>query len=191
LDDIDDSGDDENAVSVNDLLAQAAKDPNSDGNTSDVDEELGSPLSAGSALAPANTTYRNTLLGIFHDTAQAARDRLSAQEDEPDDRRVDQADPTLTQTSPSLPLPPMSGTSSQTTMMMRSHLGQHSSNDDPNPDDLTYPTSSAGINSNGKHPYSQLSVHDKENLEHPLPPVHVPNKRVRGGGQTRGGHHKK
>ena len=196
FDDIDDSGDEENVVSVNDLLAQAAKDPDSDGNTSDVDEELGSPLSAGSALAPANTTYRNTLLGIFHDTAQAARDRLSAQEDEPDDRRVDQADPPLTRTSPSLPLPPMSGTSSQTTMMMRSHLGQHSSNDDPNPDDpsLTYPTSSAGINSNGKRPLTQLSVHDKENLEHPLPPVHVSNKKSRGGGPTmagRGGPRKK
>jgi hypothetical protein len=140
-DDIDDSGDDENVISVNDLLAQAAKDPDSNENTSDVDEELGSPLSAGSALAPANASYRNTLLCVFHDTAQAARDRSSAQEDEPDD----------------------------------------------------HPTSSAGINSNGKRPY-QLLVHDKENLQHPLLPVPVPNKKPRGGGRTRagrGGHHKK
>jgi hypothetical protein len=72
--DIDDSGDDENGVSVDDLLAQAAADPDDDGNASD--EERGPPLSAGSALAPANINYRNTLLGIFYDTAQAARDRL-------------------------------------------------------------------------------------------------------------------
>ena len=69
FDDID-TGDDENVVSVNDLLAQAANDPDSDGNAGD--EERESPLSAGSALAPANTTFRNTLLCIFHDTAQAA-----------------------------------------------------------------------------------------------------------------------
>lgn len=74
--DIDDSGDDENGVSVDHLLAQAATDPDNDGNASD--EELGSPLSAGSALAPANITYCNTLLGVFYDTAQAARHRLSA-----------------------------------------------------------------------------------------------------------------
>jgi hypothetical protein len=117
---------------------------------------------------------------------------LSAQEDEPDDRRVGRADPPLS--SPSLPLlPPMSATSSQTTMQGQS-LGQHSSNEDSNRDDLTHPTtSSAGINSNGKRPY-QLLGHDKENLEHPLLPVPVPNKKARGGGRTmagRGGHHKK
>lgn len=57
--DIDDSGDDENGVSVDDLLARAAADPDDDGKASD--EEPG-PLSAGSALAPANINYRNTLL---------------------------------------------------------------------------------------------------------------------------------
>ena len=70
FDNIDNSGDDENVVSVNDLLAQATTNPDSDGNASD--EEKGSPLSAGSALAPTNTSYRNTLLCVFHDTAQAA-----------------------------------------------------------------------------------------------------------------------
>ena len=186
--DIDDSGDDENGVSVDDLLAQAATDPDEEGNASDEERGL---LSAGSALAPANTTYRNTLLCIFHDTAQAARDRLSAQEDEPDNRRVDQADPPSS--SPSLSsLPPISATSSQTTMQSQS-LGQRSSNEDPNQDD--HSTSSAGINSNGKRPHTQLSVvHDKENLEHPLLPVHVSNKKARGGGPTmagRGGPRKK
>ena len=174
FDDIDDSGDDENVVSINDLLAQAA---DSDGNISD--EELGSPLSAGSALAPANTTHCNTLLGIFYDTAQAARDRLVAAglQDETDGDRVGQTDPPLP--SQSLPLlPPMSATSSQSTMQSQS-LGQRSSNE--------------GINSNGKLPLTQLSVHDKENLEHPLPPVHVSNKKSRGGGPMagRGGGHRK
>ncbi len=78
--------------------------------------------------------------------------------------------------------------------MQSQSLGQRSSNEDPNRDDLTHPTSSAGINSNGKRPHSQLPVHDKENLEHPLPPVHVSNKKPRGGGPTmagRGGHRKK
>jgi hypothetical protein len=78
--------------------------------------------------------------------------------------------------------------------MQGQSLGQHSSNEDSNRDDLTHPTtSSAGINSNGKRPY-QLLGHDKENLEHPLLPVPVPNKKARGGGRTmagRGGHHKK
>ena len=189
LDDIDNSGDDENVVSVNDLLAQAAKDLDSDGNTSLSDEELGSALSAGSALAPANITYRNTLLGIFYDTAQAARDRLSAAGlgDETDGDRVGQTDPPLP--SQSLPLlPPMSATSSQSTMQSQS-LGQHSSNEDQDDDSTT----SAGINSNGKRPLTQLSVHDKENLEHPLPPVHVSNKKSRGGGPMagRGGGHRK
>jgi hypothetical protein len=54
LDDIDDSGDDKNVVSVNDLLTQAAEDPDSEENISHSDEELGSSLSAGSTLAPAN-----------------------------------------------------------------------------------------------------------------------------------------
>jgi hypothetical protein len=177
-------------VSVNDLLAQAAKDPDSDGNASDVDEELGSPLSAGIALAPANATHRNTLLCIFHDTAQAARDRTSAREGEPDDH---QADPPLS--SSSLPLLPPAATLSQTTMMSTSSivmqsqsLGHRSSNDDPNRDDTaTHPTSCAGINSNGKRPHSQLPVQDKENSEHLLPPVLVSNKKSRGGGPTRGG----
>lgn len=70
FDDIDNSVDDENAVSVNDLLAQAAADLDSDGNVSDEEQE--SPLSTGSALAPANATYCNTLLCISHDAAQAA-----------------------------------------------------------------------------------------------------------------------
>lgn len=179
--DIDDSGDDENGVSVDDLLAQAATDPDNDGNASD--EELGSPLSAGSALAPANITYRNTLLGIFYDTAQAARDRLSAAglgDVETDGDRVGQTDPPLP--SQSLPLlPPMSATSSQSTMQSQS-LGQRSSNEDQDDDSTT----SAGINSNGKRPLTQLSVHDKENLEHPLPPVHVSNKKSRGGGPMAG-----
>jgi hypothetical protein len=182
--DIDDSGDDENGVSVDDLLAQAATDPDEEGNASD--EERG-PLSAGSALAPANINYRNTLLGIFYDTAQAARDRLtSGLGDEPDDR-VDQADPPLS--SRSLPLLP--ATSSQSTSsMQRQSLGQRSSNEDQDDDYTT----SAGINSNGKRPLTQLSVHNKENLEHPLPPVHVSNKKSRGGGPTmagRGGPRKK
>jgi hypothetical protein len=185
--DIDDSGDDENGVSVDDLLAQAATDPDNDGNASD--EELGSPLSAGSALAPANITYRNTLLGIFYDTAQAARDRLSAAGlgDETDGDRVGQTDPPLPSQSLSL-LPPMSATSSQSTMQSQS-LGQRSSNKDQ--DDNS--TTSAGINSNGKCPLTQLSVHDKENLEHPLLPVHVSNKKLRGGGPMagRGGGHRK
>jgi len=180
--DIDDSGDDENGVSVDHLLAQAATDPDNDGNASD--EELGSPLSAGSALAPANITYCNTLLGIFYDTAQAARHRLSAAGlgDETD---VGQTDPPLQ----SLPLlPPTSATSSQSTMRSQS-LGQRSSNEDQDDDSTT----SAGINSNGKRPLTQLSVHDKENLEHPLPPVHVSNKKSRGGGPMagRGGGHRK
>lgn len=183
--DIDDSGDDENGVSVDDLLAQAATDPDEEGNASD--EERG-PLSAGSALAPANINYRNTLLGIFYDTAQAARDRLtSGLGDEPADDRVDQADPPLS--SRSLPLLP--ATSSQSTSSKQSQsLGQRSSNEDPDDDYTT----SAGINSNGKRPLTQLSVHDKENLEHPLPPVHVSNKKSRGGGPTmagRGGPRKK
>jgi len=167
----------------------AATDPDNDGNASD--EELGSPLSAGSALAPANITYRNTLLGIFYDTAQAARDRLNASGlgTEPVDNRVDQAGSPLS--SRNLPLsPPISTTSSQTTQSQS--LGQRSSNDDPDRDD--HSTSSAGINSNGKRPHTQLSVHDKENLEHPLPPVHASNKRPRGGGLTmagRGGTRKK
>jgi hypothetical protein len=179
--DIDDSGDDENGVSVDDLLAQAAADPDDDGNASD--EERG-PLSAGSALAPANINYRNTLLGIFYDTAQAARDRLNASGlgTEPVDNRVDQAGSPLS--SQNLPLsPPISTTSSQTTQSQS--LGQRSSNDDPDRDD--HSTSSAGINSNGKRRHTQLSVRDKENLEHPLPPVHVSNKRPRGGGPTMAG----
>ena len=185
--DIDDSGDDENGVSVDDLLAQAATDPDNDGNASD--EERG-PLSAGSAFAPANINYCNALLGIFYDTAQAARDRLN--ESGLGDNRLDQGDPPLS--SRSLPLlPPASTTSSQTTMMSTSSmqsqsLGQRSSNEDPNRDD--HSTSSAGINSNGKRPHT----HDKENLEHPLPPIHVSNKKPRGGGPTmagRGGHRKK
>ena len=187
--DIDDSGDDENGVSVDDLLAHAATDPDDDGNASD--EERGGPLSAGSALAPANINYRNTLLGIFYDTAQAARDRLNPSGgDEPADDRVDQADPPLSSRS----LPPTSATSSQTTSSIQSQsLVQRSSNE--NPPNHDHSTSSAGINSNGKRPHSTpLSVRDKENLERPLPPVHVSNKRPRGGGPTmagRGGHHKK
>jgi hypothetical protein len=184
--DIDDSGDDENGVSVDDLLAQAATDPDNDGNASD--EEWG-PLSAGIALAPANINYCNTLLGIFYNTAQAARDCLNASGgDEPGDDRVN---PPLSLQSLLL----TSATSSQTTSSIQSQsLGQRSSNKDPpNWDD--HSTSSARINSNGKRPHSTpLSVHDKENLEHPLPPVHVSNKRPRGGGPTmagRGGHHKK
>jgi hypothetical protein len=189
--DIDDSGDDENGVSVDDLLAQAATDPDNDGNASD--EERGSPLSAGIALAPANTTYRNTLLCIFYDAAQAARDRLSAHEGE-------QA---VSSSPPSQPsLPPMSPGPSQTTMtssssMQSQALGQRpqASNVDLNRADLADRTSSAGINSNGKRPHTQLPAHDKENLEHPLPPVHVSNKKPRGGGGPtkagRGGHSKK
>jgi len=187
FDDIDDSGDDENIVSVNDLLTQAAKDPDSDGNTSDVDRELGSPLSPGSALAPANTTYHNTLLCIFHDAAQAARDRLSAHEDE-------QPVSSSSESPPSQPsLSPMLAASSQSAMTstQSQFLGQRSINEDPNRDDVT---PSAGINSNGKRPHSQLPVHDKENLELPLPPVRVSNKKPRGSGPSmvgRGGHHKK
>jgi hypothetical protein len=181
--DIDDSGDDENGVSVDDLLAQAAADPDDNGNASD--EERGPrALSAGSALAPANINYRNTLLGIFYDTAQAARDRLnhaSGLGNEPVDNRVDQAGSPLS--SRNLPLsPPISTTSSQTTQSQS--LGQRSSNEDPNRDD--HSTSSAGINSNGKRPHTQLSVHNKENLEQPLPPVHVSNKKPRGGATMAG-----
>ena len=182
--DIDDSGDDENGVSVDDLLARAAADPDDDGNASD--EERG-PLSAGSALAPANINYRNTLLGIFYDTAQATRDRLnpaSGLGNEPLDNRVDQAgSPLSSRNLPLLPLTPISTTSSQTTQSQS--LGQRSSNEDPNQDD--HSTSSAGINPNGKRSHTQLSVHDKENSEHPLPPVHVSNKKPRGGGSTMAG----
>ena len=183
--DIDDSGDDENEISVDVLLAQAATDPDEEGNASDEERGL---LSTGSALAPANINYRNTLLGIFYDTAQAARDCLmSGLGDEPADDRVDQADPPLS--SRSLPLLP--ATSSQSTPSMQSQsLGPRSSNEDQDDDYTT----SAGINSNGKRPLTQLSVHDKENLEHPLPPVHVSNKKLRGGGPTmagRGGPRKK
>jgi hypothetical protein len=183
--DIDDSGDDENGVSVDDLLAQAATDSDEEGNASD--EERG-PLSAGSALAPANINYRNTLLCIFYDTAQAARDRLtSGLRDEPADDRVDQADPPLS--SRSLPLLPATSSQSMSSMQSQS-LGQRFSNEDQDDDYTT----SAGINSNGKRPLTQLSVHNKENLEHPLPPVHVSNKKSRGGGPTmarRGGPRKK
>jgi hypothetical protein len=107
--------------------------------------------------------------------------------DEPADDRVDQADPPLS--SRSLPLLP--ATSSQSTPSMQSQsLGPRSSNEDQDDDYTT----SAGINSNGKRPLTQLSVHDKENLEHPLPPVHISNKKSRGGGPTmagRGGPRKK
>ncbi len=194
FDDID-AGDDENVVSVNNLLAQAANDPDSDGNAGD--EERESPLSAGSALAPANTTFRNTLLCIFHDTAQAAWDCLSAHEDEQDNCQVDQA--VSSSSSPSHPsLPPKSAASSQTTMTstpstQSQALGQHSINEDLNRE-YNHPTDTAALNSNGKRPQSQLLVHDKENSEHPLPPVHVSNKKPRGGGSTtagRGGHRRK
>jgi hypothetical protein len=170
IDDIDESGDDENVVSVDDLLAQAATDPDNDENASD--EERGSPLSAGMAFSPANTNYRNTLLWIFHDTVHRAPPPLSL---------------------PYLPsLAPMPGTSSQTTMtstfsiQSQSH-GQQSSNEDPDRDDMM---TSARINSNGKRPHGQLLVHDKENFEHPLPPVHASNKKPRGGSTMagRGGH---
>jgi hypothetical protein len=73
----------------------------------------------------------------------------------------------------------------------QSLLGQRSINEDPNRDDVT---PSAGINLNGKRPHSQLPVHDKENLNLPLPPVRVSNKKPRGSGPSmvgRGGHHKK
>ena len=171
--DIDNSGDDENGVSVDDLLAQAATDADEEGISSDEER---APLSAGSALAPANINYRNILLGIFYDTAQAAQDRLtSGLGDKPADDRVDQADPPL---------------SSRSSSMQSQSLGQRSSNEDQDDDSTT----SAGINSNGKRPLTQLSVHDKENLEHPLLPVHVSNKKSRGGGPMAGrggGHHKK
>jgi hypothetical protein len=59
---------------VDDLLAHAANDPDSDIETEEAGR-TGSPLSAGSALAPANTVHRNTLLSIFYDAAQASQER--------------------------------------------------------------------------------------------------------------------
>jgi len=198
FDDIDNFGDDQNMVSVDNLLAQAAEDPNSDGNISD--EESGSPLSAGSTLAPANTIYHNTLLCIFYDAAQVTRERLSAHEGEQAGSSSQPSLPVMS-TSPSLSqpsLPPMSAGPFQSAMTLASSaqsqtLGQHSSNEDVNWDNPTDPSSSAGINSNGKHPHTQLPVLDKENLERPLPPVHVPNKKQRGGPTIaeRGGRHNK
>lgn len=186
FDDIDDFGDDENMVSVDDLLAQAAEDPNSDGNISD--EESGSPLSAGSALAPADTAYRNTLLCIFYDAAQVARERSSAHEGEQAGSSSQPSLPPMSASpSSSQPsLPPMSAGPSRSAMTSASLTqsetsGQRSSNEDFNRDNPTDPSSSAGINSNGKRPHTLLPVLDKENLEHPFRPVHVPNKKQRGG----------
>jgi hypothetical protein len=182
FDDIDDSGDDENIVSVDNLLAQAAEDPDSDGNISD-EEQVGSPLSTGSALAPANTTYRNTLLCLFYDAAQASQQRLSAREGE-------QA---VSSSQPSVPPTQMSAGPSQTTMTTTPLAqSQTLTNEDLNRDKLpTHPTPLARIDLYGKHPHSQLVVHGKENLEGP---VHVSNKKPRGGGLTmagRGGRRKK
>jgi hypothetical protein len=189
FDDIDDFGDDENIVSVDDLLAQAAEDPNSDGDGIISDEEpSGSPLSAGSALAPANTTFRNRLLCIFYDAAQVARERLSAFEGEQAGSSSQLSLPPMSASpSSSQPsLPPTSAGPSRSTMTSSSSaqsqtLGQRSSNEDVNQDNPTHPSSSAGINLNGKRPHTQLPVPDKENLERLLPPVHVPNKKQRGG----------
>jgi hypothetical protein len=76
VEDFEDSGDDENAISVDNLLADAANDPDSDLDDDKSEEELnGSPLSAGSTLAPANSSHRNVLLSAFHDAAQACRVR--------------------------------------------------------------------------------------------------------------------
>ncbi len=51
LEDVEDSSDDENTISVDDLLARAAKEPDSDIDISDEEAgRTGSPLSAGSAL---------------------------------------------------------------------------------------------------------------------------------------------
>jgi hypothetical protein len=76
LEEFEDSGDDENAISVDDLLADTANDPDSELDNDKSEGELnGSPLSAGTALAPANSSHRNVLLSAFHDAAQACRER--------------------------------------------------------------------------------------------------------------------
>ncbi len=180
FDDIDDSENDENAVSINDLLARAANDPNSDtdhDSGSGGSDERGSPLSADNVIAPANTIHRNALHSVFHDVAQVARDRHVTDQG----RRIDQplpvphTTPLTTSTTSSLNITEPTRRP-ETLAQSSEHVDRRTGSTQPTVSTL------AGVNSNGKRPRRE-SQDDSHEQEPPLPPIAVvPTKRARGSG---------
>jgi len=177
FDDINDSENDENAVSVDDLLARAASDPDSDTDGGAGDDERGSPLSTDSMIAPANTIHRYALRSVFYDAARAARDRHrdgACQIDQP------------LVPPPSLqPTPLTASTTSTLTEPTRSR-SETLAQSPEHPTRSTQPTVPmlAGVNLNGKRPRTRESQDDLHEEEHSSPPVIEPRKRPRGGGVT-------
>jgi len=69
-----DGSDIEHAVSIDDLLLQAAEDPDSETEDEDIPYAK-SAIAASDTLAPANHIHRNALQSVYHDAAHIARER--------------------------------------------------------------------------------------------------------------------
>jgi len=173
---------------VDDLLAHAAKEPDSDIDISDEEAgQTGSALSAGRALAPANTVHRNALLSVFHDAAQASQERSTDDVARlPNHRSPDS--PLSSPTPPTSALTMPNGSSSLLTTQKENQSSGHKESTrqgQGNPVSPLRPLGAinavplAGRNSNGKRPQTH-----EENSDGLFPAL---AKKPRGGATGRGG----